>query len=398
MRRSLPGASAGRAFLRVFAAGAAGTGLAPHDAQRRGLARSVILRAATRLAVRALGLPRRRTLGLRRPVRLPGRARRSHVDRPRRRPASAGPRPDGAPVPAPSAARPAPPGSGASTRPRAAPPAPVAGPHVADRSVASRCRRERPRARTVRGARPADPVPDRAGGRPAPALRSRSRCVRVDAAPGRRCVRSASDPRPRRARAGLAVPARPPRAGLPGRGRRRPAAGFRADDPPAAGLRAVGPARGLPRRRAERPASPRPGRARRSGAPLPRFWLSPLRGRRSVKVCLFVVRGAPAYRTQVGRGRPVPRRDEGAPVWMPLRTRNPGGDLLSQGAAPQVPSARAVFTSVFGMGTGVSPPQLPPETWISKSEFRQRTAVLQELHSEHEQQRSQALGRLVPVG
>jgi hypothetical protein len=57
-------------------------------------------------------------------------------------------------------------------------------------------------------------------------------------------------------------------------------------------------------------------------------------------------------------------------------TRNPGGDLLSQGAAPQVPSARAVFTSVFGMGTGVSPPQLPPETWISKSEFRQRTAVL----------------------
>ena len=47
---------------------------------------------------------------------------------------------------------------------------------------------------------------------------------------------------------------------------------------------------------------------------------------------------------------------------MPPHTRNPGGDLLSQGATPQVPSARAVFTSVFGMGTGVSPPQLPPET------------------------------------
>jgi len=36
--------------------------------------------------------------------------------------------------------------------------------------------------------------------------------------------------------------------------------------------------------------------------------------------------------------------------------RNPGGDLLSRGVTPQVPSARAVFTAVFGMGTGVSPP------------------------------------------
>jgi hypothetical protein len=44
-------------------------------------------------------------------------------------------------------------------------------------------------------------------------------------------------------------------------------------------------------------------------------------------------------------------------------TENPGGDLLSRGVSPQVPSALAVFTSVFGMGTGVSPPQLPPETW-----------------------------------
>ena len=40
-----------------------------------------------------------------------------------------------------------------------------------------------------------------------------------------------------------------------------------------------------------------------------------------------------------------------------------GGDLLSQGVSPQVPSALAVFTAVFGMGTGVSPPQLPPETY-----------------------------------
>ena len=39
-----------------------------------------------------------------------------------------------------------------------------------------------------------------------------------------------------------------------------------------------------------------------------------------------------------------------------------GGDLLSQGVAPQVPSARAGLTSVFGMGTGVTPPLWPPET------------------------------------
>ena len=45
-----------------------------------------------------------------------------------------------------------------------------------------------------------------------------------------------------------------------------------------------------------------------------------------------------------------------------LVIRNPGGDLLSQGASPQVPSARAGLTAVFGMGTGVSPPPWPPET------------------------------------
>jgi hypothetical protein len=39
-----------------------------------------------------------------------------------------------------------------------------------------------------------------------------------------------------------------------------------------------------------------------------------------------------------------------------LVKRKPGGDLLSQGVSPQVPSALAVFTAVFGMGTGVSPP------------------------------------------
>ncbi len=42
--------------------------------------------------------------------------------------------------------------------------------------------------------------------------------------------------------------------------------------------------------------------------------------------------------------------------------RNPGDVLLSQGVAPQVPSALAGLTAVFGMGTGVAPPPWSPET------------------------------------
>jgi hypothetical protein len=34
--------------------------------------------------------------------------------------------------------------------------------------------------------------------------------------------------------------------------------------------------------------------------------------------------------------------------------RYPGGDLLSQGVAPQVPSAQRGLTALFGMGRGVS--------------------------------------------
>ena len=37
-------------------------------------------------------------------------------------------------------------------------------------------------------------------------------------------------------------------------------------------------------------------------------------------------------------------------------SKKSGGDLLSQGVYPQVPSAQAVLTSVFGMGTGVTLP------------------------------------------
>jgi hypothetical protein len=42
-----------------------------------------------------------------------------------------------------------------------------------------------------------------------------------------------------------------------------------------------------------------------------------------------------------------------------------GDVLLSQGDSPQVPSALAGLTSVFGMGTGVTPPLWPPETLLN---------------------------------
>src|SRR4051812_14402671 len=42
-----------------------------------------------------------------------------------------------------------------------------------------------------------------------------------------------------------------------------------------------------------------------------------------------------------------------------------GGDLFSQGVAPQVSSARTAFTTVFGMGTGGTPSLRPPETGVS---------------------------------
>ena len=44
-----------------------------------------------------------------------------------------------------------------------------------------------------------------------------------------------------------------------------------------------------------------------------------------------------------------------------------GGVLLSQGESPQVPSALAGLTSVFGMGTGVTPPLWPPETVLKQA-------------------------------
>ena len=45
--------------------------------------------------------------------------------------------------------------------------------------------------------------------------------------------------------------------------------------------------------------------------------------------------------------------------------RGSGGVLLSQGATPQVPSALAGLTAVFGMGTGVAPPPWSPRTLLA---------------------------------
>ena len=55
---------------------------------------------------------------------------------------------------------------------------------------------------------------------------------------------------------------------------------------------------------------------------------------------------------------------EGAPRGA-LRANYSGDVLLSQGVSPQVPSAQAGLTAVFGMGTGVTPPLWPPETLLN---------------------------------
>ena len=45
-----------------------------------------------------------------------------------------------------------------------------------------------------------------------------------------------------------------------------------------------------------------------------------------------------------------------------------GGDLLSRAVSCQVPSAREGLTSVFGMGTGVTPPPLPPKSVVTQGD------------------------------
>src|SRR5262245_52792437 len=66
-----------------------------------------------------------------------------------------------------------------------------------------------------------------------------------------------------------------------------------------------------------------------------------------------------------------------APSWwlgaLSFPANNPGDDLLSHRVSPAVPSALEGLTSEFGMGSGVSPPEMPPETfWCLEIEPRWR--------------------------
>ena len=53
----------------------------------------------------------------------------------------------------------------------------------------------------------------------------------------------------------------------------------------------------------------------------------------------------------------------------PSLSKYPGDVLLSQGVAPQVPSALVGLTAVFGMGTGVAPPPWSPEILLLSGVF-----------------------------
>ena len=53
-----------------------------------------------------------------------------------------------------------------------------------------------------------------------------------------------------------------------------------------------------------------------------------------------------------------------------------GGVLLSQGVSTQVPSALAGLTSVFGMGTGVTPPLSPPKPVVVRANPHTRDRLL----------------------
>ena len=91
--------------------------------------------------------------------------------------------------------------------------------------------------------------------------------------------------------------------------------------------------------------------------------------------------GARAGRTGAGPKRPLAevRRP-------PPGGKKSGGVLLSQGRSSQVPSALEGLTSVFGMGTGVTPPLWPPKSVVNFERRSGRTgsAATRGLHSEHE--------------
>ena len=67
-----------------------------------------------------------------------------------------------------------------------------------------------------------------------------------------------------------------------------------------------------------------------------------------------------------------PRLRSGRTAVTSEREKKPGNDLLSHSASRAVPSARTGLTSVFGMGTGVSPSLESPGFYSSFVHFEER--------------------------
>lgn len=89
------------------------------------------------------------------------------------------------------------------------------------------------------------------------------------------------------------------------------------------------------------------------------------------------VRGVAAYRfTCAGNEERPPTGVDGR-----SSSENSGGDLLSQGVSPQVPSALAVLTAVFGMGTGVAPRLWSPTNSGRHFHAAQRSVGFERLRS-----------------
>ena len=78
----------------------------------------------------------------------------------------------------------------------------------------------------------------------------------------------------------------------------------------------------------------------------------------------------------LARSQLATKLEEALPLGSASTQCETGGDLLSQGRSSQVPSAQLDLTSVFGMGTGVTPalslPRLlhQPTTLIARPENR----------------------------
>ena len=78
---------------------------------------------------------------------------------------------------------------------------------------------------------------------------------------------------------------------------------------------------------------------------------------RATETSLVAAGGRLGRAGRPGFAQPCQHAEGGGSVgepWVPP-LKETGGVLLSQGLAPQVPSARAGLTSLFGMGRGISP-------------------------------------------